>query len=357
MKIASVVGARPEFIKLTAVHAALAPVTDHAIIHTGQHYDYELSGIFFKELKIPEPDYNLNVGSSSQMVQISDMITGLEKIFSTSHFDLIIVYGDTNSTFAGALAAMRTGIKVAHVEAGLRSFDRRMPEEINRLLTDQLSDYLFAPTRTAIENLDREHVYGKVIYSGDIHVEILNEALQLSKNSSILKDLGLEPKTYTLFTMHRAENTLSDESLISVLRAFEILSEVQIVFPIHPRTRKILQEKNLLRRLEKCKNVRLIEPLGYIDFVKLMQNAYKIITDSGGIQKESYLCHVPGITIRENTEWVETVKVGWNVLTGTNTERIVNAVRSWQPTTNSIEPIFGNGDTSKIIRDNIINAL
>jgi UDP-GlcNAc3NAcA epimerase len=356
MRIASVVGARPNFVKLSPVHAALNPVTDHVIIHTGQHYDYELSDIFFKELNIPEPDYNLNIGSSSPMVQIGDMIKGLEKIFTTSDFDLVIVYGDTNSTFAGALAGMRTGIKVAHIEAGLRSFDRRMPEEINRLLTDQLSEYLFAPTTRAIENLNREHVYGKVIYSGDLSVEILNEVLRFSKKSSILKDLGLKPKTYTLFTMHRAENTLYEDSLISVLQAFEILSEVQIVFPIHPRTRKILQEKNLFRRLEKCKNVRLIEPLGYIDFVKLMQNAYKIITDSGGVQKESYLLRVPCITIRENTEWEETVKVGWNVLTGTNTERIINAVRSWQPTT-SIEPIFGNGDTSKIIRHNIINTL
>jgi UDP-GlcNAc3NAcA epimerase len=354
MRIASVVGARPNFVKLAPIHAALSPVADHIIIHTGQHYDYKLSEVFFKELNIPEPDYNLDVGSSSPMVQIAEMIKGLEKTFTTSDFDLVIVYGDTNSTFAGALAAMRTGIKVAHIEAGLRSFDRRMPEEINRLLTDQLSDYLFAPTSTAVENLRREHVYGKVIYSGDVNVEILNEAMQFSKNSSVLKDLGLERKTYALFTMHRAENTLSDESLVSVLQAFEILSEVQIVFPIHPRTRNILEQKNLLKRLQKCKNVKLIEPLGYIDFVSLMQNAYKIITDSGGVQKESYLLQVPCITIRENTEWEETVKVGWNILTGTDTKRIINAVRGWQPT-NPIESIFGNGDASKIIRDNIIN--
>jgi UDP-GlcNAc3NAcA epimerase len=355
MRIGSVVGARPNFIKLAAIHAALDPVMDHVIIHTGQHYDYELSDIFFKELNIPEPDYNLNVGSSSPMVQIGDMIKGLEKIFTTSHFDLVIVYGYINSTFAGALAAVRTGIKVAHIEAGLRSFDRRMPEEINRLLTDQLSDHLFAPTKKAVENLAREHVYGKVIYSGDINLEILNEAVRLSERSPILEDLGLQPGTYTLFTMHRAENTLYEDTLVSVLQAFEILSEVQIVFPIHPRTRKILQQKKLLRRLEKCKNLTLIKPLGYIDFVKLMHNAHKIITDSGAIQKESYLLQVPCITIRENTEWEETVKVGWNVLTGTNTERIIKAVRSWQPTTSN-EPIFGNANTFKIVRDSIIST-
>lgn len=355
MKVASVVGARPNFIKLAPVHAAINSDADHVIIHTGQHYDYKLSEIFFKELKIPEPDYNLNVGSGSAMVQIGEMITGLENIFTTSDFDLVIVYGDTNSTFAGALAAMRTGIKVAHIESGLRSFDRRMPEEINRLLTDQLSDYLFAPTMTAVKNLDREHVYGKVIYSGDVSVEILNEVSRLSERSLILKELALEPRTYVLFTMHRAENTLSENSLISVIQAFEILSEIQIVFPIHPRTKKVLQEKNLLKRLEKCRNVRLIEPLGYIDFVKLMQNANKIITDSGGVQKESYLLRVPCITIRENTEWDETVKIGWNVLVGTDTQRIVEAARSWWPAT-SIEPIFGNGDASEIIKHYLING-
>ncbi len=203
--------------------------------------------------------------------------------------------------------------------------------------------------------MNREHAQGKVIYSGDLNVEILKEALRLSIKSSILKELDLEPKTYALFTLHRAENTLSEESLISVLGALEILSEVQIIFPIHPRTRRVLQEKDLFRRVEKCKNLRLIEPLGYIDFVKLMQSAYKIITDSGGVQKESYLLHVPCVTIRENTEWVETVKAGWNVLAGTSAGRIINAVRNWWPTT-SIEPIFGNGDTSKIIRHYVIGT-
>lgn len=356
MKIASVVGARPNFIKLAPVHAALRSTTDHMIIHTGQHYDYELSEIFFQQLNIPKPDYNLNVGSATPMAQIAEMIKGLEDIYLKADFDLVIVYGDTNSTFAGALSAMRTGIKVAHIESGLRSFDRQMPEEINRLLTDQLSDYLFAPTTKAIENLNREHVRGQVIYSGDISVEILNEALALSEKSSILKDLDLEPRRYVLFTMHRAENTLTEDSLISVLKAFEILSEVQIVFPIHPRTRKILQEKNLFGRLESCKNVKLIDPLGYIDFIKLMHNAHKMVTDSGGAQKESYLLQVPCITIRDVTEWEETVKTGWNLLVGTNTGRIVEAVRSWSPAS-PIQLIFGNGDTSRIIRDHILNAL
>jgi UDP-N-acetylglucosamine 2-epimerase (non-hydrolysing) len=353
MRVASVVGARPNFVKLAPIHAILNPVVDHVIIHTGQHYDYELADIFFKDLNIPQPNFSLNIGPNSPMAQISDMIGGLEKIFAASKFDLVIVYGDTNSTFAGALTAMRMGIKVAHIEAGLRSFDRRMPEEINRILTDHLSELLFSPTGTAVDNLKKENVYGKIIYSGDINVEILNEAIFLSKKSFVLKTVGLEPKRYILFTMHRAENTIYEDTLISVLEAFERLSDVQIVFPIHPRTKKILQEKSLFGRLEECKNIKVIEPLGYIDFVKLMQNANKIITDSGGVQKESYMLNVPCITIRENTEWKETVEAGWNILTGTNTNKIVNAVVNWDPP-KVIEPIFGSGDTSKIIRDYII---
>jgi UDP-N-acetylglucosamine 2-epimerase (non-hydrolysing) len=353
MRVASVVGARPNFIKLAPIQSALKPVSDHVVIHTGQHYDYELAEIFFKDLNIPQPDYNLNIGSNSPMVQIGDMIKALEKIFTSSKFDLVIVYGDTNSTFAGALAAMRTGINVAHVEAGLRSLDRRMPEEINRILTDHLSEFLFAPTGTAVNNLEKENVHGKVIYSGDVHVEMLNEAIILSRRSSVLKDLELEPKTYSLFTMHRAENTTYDDTLASLIKAFEALPEVKIVFPIHPRKKKILQERDLFRRLEGCKNVKVIEPLGYIDFVKLMQNADKIITDSGGIQKESYMLRVPCITIRENTEWQETVDAGWNILAGTRTDNLVNAMKCWRPP-EITPPIFGSGDTSKIIKDTLI---
>jgi UDP-N-acetylglucosamine 2-epimerase (non-hydrolysing) len=290
------------------------------------------------------------------------MIKRLEKIFLDSEFDLVLVYGDTNSTFAGALSAMRSGIKIAHVESGLRSFDRSMPEEINRLLTDHLSDYLFAPTQTAIKNLEREHIFGKVFYTGDIAVEMVKEAVKLSSKSSILDDLQLKPKSYILFTMHRAENTNYEHNLISVIRAFEILSEVEkaeIVFPIHPRTANILKEKNLYDRLKECKNVELIQPVSYIDFIKLMQNAKKIITDSGGAQKEAYLLAVPCITIRKNTEWIETVNNGWNILTGIDTKKIVEATRDWMPlpTNSQLKPIFGDGQTSMIIKDLIISIM
>jgi UDP-N-acetylglucosamine 2-epimerase len=360
MKIASVVGARPNFIKLAPIHKAVSKFADHTIVHTGQHYDYELSEIFFKEFCLPKPDYNLEVGSGKPTYQIGEMIKRLETIFSKTRFDLAIVYGDTNSTFAGALAANRMGVRVAHVESGLRSFDRRMPEETNRVLTDHIADYLFAPTPTATNNLKRERVYGKIVYTGDVSVEMVKRAAGFASKSRILADLGLESKSYMLFTMHRAENTNSKASLVSVIRAFELLPEVKVVFPIHPRTVRVLRDIGLLGRLRLCRNVKIIEPVGYIDFIRLMQGASKMVTDSGGAQKEAYLLSVPCITIRRNTEWVETVKVGWNILTDTITKKIVRAAKDWEPSGRT-KPIFGDGRASakigrfisKISRNNV----
>jgi UDP-GlcNAc3NAcA epimerase len=254
MNIASVVGARPNFIKMAPIHNALKGFAEHTIIHTGQHYDYKLSEIFFKEFNLPKPNFDLEVGSGTPGYQIGEMIKRLESIFlkqvsknsGNSRFDLVLVYGDTNSTFAGALAAMRTCIKVGHIEAGVRSFDRRMPEETNRILTDQISDYLFAPTRTAVGNLKREAVSGKIFCTGDLSVEVVTEAIRISSmKSQILKDLGLRPKSYNLFTMHRAENTDFYENMVSVIKAFQILGTKSkkddtmgsvIIFTIHPRT-------------------------------------------------------------------------------------------------------------------------
>ena len=356
VKIASVVGARPNFIKLAPVHGAVSKFADHTIVHTGQHYDYELSEIFFKEFRLPKPDYNLEVGSGRPTYQIGEMIRRLEAILLKTRFDLVVVYGDTNSTFAGALSASRLGVKVAHVESGLRSFDRRMPEETNRVLTDHVADYLFAPTRTAVINLGNERVSGKVVYTGDVSVEMVKKAAGFAAKSRILADLDLEPKSYMLFTMHRAENTDSKSSLASVIRAFERLPEIKIVFPIHPRTAGVLKETGLMGRLRRCRNVQVIQPVGYVDFIRLMQGASKVMTDSGGVQKEAYLLSVPCITIRRNTEWVETVKAGWNVLTDTATEKIVRAARSWEPRGRTL-PIFGDGTASakigRFIRRNL----
>ena len=374
MKIASVVGARPNFIKLAPIHNVLVPFSDHIIIHTGQHYDYNLSKIFFKEFNLPEPTFDLNVRSSSPCYQIAEMLKGLEKIFlEQTDIDLVMVYGDTNSTLAGALSARKAGLKVAHVESGLRSFDRSMPEEINRILTDDLSDYLFAPTKTAIKNLEIEHVFGKIVFAGDISVEILRKALPMAEKSSVLKVLDLEPKSYVLFTMHRAENTNSKHNLNTILQVFEHLSKEKrdfkkttVVFPIHPRTVSSFKENNLYDRLTQCTNLKIVEPVGYIDFLRLMGNSMKIVTDSGGIQKESYLVGVPCVTIRNNTEWVETVNEGWNMLTGVDAEKIIKAIFHWEPVVQRTQEltgelldqsdipentIFGDGRTSEIIRD------
>ncbi|WP_458742751.1 non-hydrolyzing UDP-N-acetylglucosamine 2-epimerase [Candidatus Nitrosocosmicus sp. T] len=356
-RVVSIVGARPNFIKLKPIHDRLRNELHHEIIHTGQHYDYRLSEIFFNEFKLPKPDYNLEIGSGLPGLQVGEMIKKIERILTKNRYDLVLVYGDTNSTFAGAFAAIKSNIRVAHVESGLRSFDRRMPEEINRILTDNLSHYLFAPTRTASHNLESENVFGKIYETGDLSVEIISKAKKLASKSRITKDLDLDPKNYIIFTMHRAENTEIDASFLSIIGAFTALSDVKIVFPIHPRTKKILKEKKLYQKLKNCKNVLMIPPVGYIDFTHLVKNADKIITDSGGLQKEAYLLSVPCITIRRNTEWVETVKEGWNILTDTNTEKIVSSVRKWVPENKTQNQIFGEGNTSKAIKEIILNEI
>jgi UDP-GlcNAc3NAcA epimerase len=367
MKIASVVGARPNFIKLAAVHGVINTFSEHTIIHTGQHYHYRLSEIFFKELDLPNPDFELGVGSGAPGIQIGEMLKRLQRLFLKGNkFDIVLVYGDTNSTFAGALCAAKSGIKVAHVEAGLRSFDRRMPEETNRILTDHLSHCLFAPTSAALRNLKREHVNGRVFHSGDLSVEIVRHVVnKLVPKSQILKHLRLNKhnSSYILMTVHRAENTSLEESLVSLIRACEILSEerkdLEIIFPIHPRTANFLKHVKLYTRLKKCKNVHIIRPVGYVDFIALMQNAKKIVTDSGGVQKESYLLGVPCVTLRKNTEWVETVKTGANILTDTNTVKIIKAVKDWMPPSSFFNgrPIFGDGKTSEKIKFSLMNEL
>jgi UDP-N-acetylglucosamine 2-epimerase len=357
MKVASVVGARPNFIKLAPIHNALKSFAEHTIIHTGQHYDYEMSEVFFKEFKLPEPDYNLEVGSGSFGHQLGETTKKLEKILTESKFDLVLVYGDTNSTFAGALSAMRSGIKVAHIEAGLRSFDRRMPEETNRVMTDHISDYLFAPTHTSVNNLKRENTYGQIFYTGDISVETVRSAIKLASKSGILQQLRLQPKSYYLITIHRAENTDTKEKMSDIISALESLSDTEFVFPIHPRTLTSLKEKGLFDRLSRCKNVKVIQPVGYIDFVKLMQSAIKIITDSGGIQKEAYLLSIPCITVRKSTEWIETVNEGWNITTDIDIPAIVKAVREWLPSKKKVTPIFGDGSTSTNIAGIIRSTL
>jgi UDP-N-acetylglucosamine 2-epimerase len=355
--VISIVGARPNFVKLASLRKDFPKRIKHSIVHTGQHYDFEMSEIFFKDFMLPKPDYNLDVGPGSRASQISKMIQKIEVVLKDENPELVLVYGDTNSTFAGAFAASACNIKLAHIESGLRSFDRRMPEESNRILTDNLSDLLFAPTKTSILNLRNENNLGKIIRTGDLSVEIVNETksylLNKSKNK-ITQDF--DSKSYVLFTMHRAENTAYKDNLLSIIRSFEKLSNHDIVFPIHPRTKKVLESHNLFERLIKCNNVKVIDPVGFLEFINLLLNSKKVVTDSGGVQKEAYILSIPCITIRDNTEWVETVDEGWNVLVGLNIKKIINYVNNWYPSKKQ-RPVFGDGKASKKITNELEKCL
>ncbi len=327
MNILSVVGARPQFIKAAAVSCALR--TEHAeiLVHTGQHYDHAMSRAFFEGLNIPEPDYDLEVGSGSHAEQTAGMLKGLEHVLLEERPDLVLVYGDTNSTLAGALAAVKLSMPLAHVEAGLRSFNRAMPEEINRVLTDCVSALLLCPTPTSIENLHREGIRRGVHLVGDVMFDVAaRNAARAEATSKILEQLDVEKKEYLLATVHRAENTDDPRSLTGIIEALGSSGE-RVVLPLHPRTRKCIERCGLTARLDTADNVVLTEPLGYLDFVMLEKNARKILTDSGGVQKEACFHRVPCITMREETEWTETVDCGWNVLVGADRDRILNAIR------------------------------
>jgi len=345
MKIVTVVGARPHFIKCAPLSKELSREHDEILVHTGQHYDHNMSSLFFEELGIPKPDYNLGIGSGNQGEQTGRMIAEIEKVLLKESPDAVLVYGDTNSTLAGALAASKLHIKLAHVEAGLRSFDKTMPEEINRILTDHCSDLLLAPTKTAVTNLGAEGIKEGVRLVGDVMLDALMQNLVAAEKSSVLRKLGLREKDYLLATVHRQSNTDDAKNLASILEAFAEIGG-NIVFPVHPRTMKFIRQNGLERRCGK--NVSLVEPLGYLDFLALEKNAKKILTDSGGIQKEAYMLKVPCITLRDNTEWVETVEDGWNILVGTDKKRIVEAATGFNPASGQ-RNVFGEGGSSRKI--------
>jgi UDP-N-acetylglucosamine 2-epimerase len=342
LKIASIVGARPQFIKAAPVSRALrARGMVEVLIHTGQHYDHNMSALFFKELNIPEPDWNLGVGSGPHGWQTGQMLIRVEELLLKECPDHVLVYGDTNSTLAGTLAAVKLQIAVAHVEAGLRSFNRRMPEEHNRVLSDHASDLLFCPTQTAVDNLAAEGLTQGVYLTGDVMYDaVLYNSDLAESRSDVLARLGLDPEEYLLATVHRPCNTDDARVLSGILKAFGELRE-EVVFPAHPRTRAALRQYGV----QSPSNVRLIDAVGYFDMLVLEKNARLILTDSGGVQKEAFFFAVPCVTLREETEWVETVAAGWNRLVGSDPERIVEAVRELAP---SGEPaaLFGDGRAS-----------
>ena len=354
MNIVTVIGARPQFIKAVVVSRVLRKVFKEIIVHTGQHYDVNMSQIFFDELKLPFPDYYLEVGSGSHAYQTGLMLERLENVLVEEKPDFVLVYGDTNSTLAGALAAVKLNIPVGHVEAGLRSFNRRMPEEINRLLTDHCSDYLFCPTRTAVDNLGKEGIFQGVYQTGDVMYDAaLHFGIYSEKHSNILPYLGIKPKAYCLCTVHRAEKTDCRDHLKIIVETLIESGEV-IVFPIHPRTKKSLEQYGFIENLKSAKNVIILEPVSFLDMIQLEKNAKKILTDSGGVQKEAYFYQVPCITLREETEWVETVQDSWNVLVGVDKEKILNSIETFSPSLKQ-RKIFGEGNASEEIRDIIVD--
>ncbi len=369
MKLLTVVGARPQFIKAAAFSRVARRRHTEVLVHTGQHYDAAMSDVFFDELALPRPDHHLGVGSGPHGRQTAQMLERLEDVMRREAPDAVVVYGDTNSTLAGALAAAKLRIPVAHVEAGLRSFVREMPEEVNRIVADSLSAYLFAPTRTAVDNLLREgHALpppaletppppsslhppaagsgaaarGAIYLTGDIMYDALRSHAPLAAaKSRVLEELALRPGGYALATVHRAANTDDPARLERIVDALAMLRE-PVVLPLHPRTRAALAHTDI----EVDAAVRVIDPVGYLDMLALQQHARMVLTDSGGVQKEAYLLGVPCVTLRDETEWVETLEGGWNVLAGADPERILAAARRARP---SGEPprVFGDGHAAE----------
>lgn len=330
MKVLSVVGARPQFIKAAVVSRVLRtdPAVREVLLHTGQHYDTNMSDLFFSELDIPRPDYHLGIGGGAHGQNTGRMLEALEKVFVSEQPDWVLVYGDTDSTLAGALAAVKLHIPVAHVEAGLRSFNRGMPEEINRVLTDHASDLLFTPTQTAVENLRREGIPRERIHNvGDVMYDAaLYYGTKAERKSRILERLDLQPKGYILATIHRAENTDDPERLENILRTLVCVhQDVTVVLPVHPRTRARAQTYKFDHLMEE---IVTIDPVGYLDMVMLEKNARLIATDSGGVQKEAYFHRIPCVTLRDETEWVELVELGWNrLLPPMELNRLIDGLR------------------------------
>jgi UDP-N-acetylglucosamine 2-epimerase len=349
LRIVSVVGARPQFIKAAVLSAALLRDFDEVIVHTGQNYDDLMSDVFFRELGLPRPDTNLGVGSASHAVQTARMLEGLEAVYLKETPDLVLVYGDTNSTLAGALSASKLGIPVAHVEAGFRSYERDLPEETNRVLTDHVATYLFCATAQAVECLRREGIETGVHEVGDLMYDSMLTALPRAQaiETEVLARHNVTPGSYYLATVHRAASTDDASTLRALFEAFGQL-DLPVVLPLHPRTRAAMSATGV----EAPANVHLTDPVSYIEMLALERNARAILTDSGGVRREAYFLSVPCVTLRTESEWPETLATGWDVLAGADVERIVSAARRPRPQTPP-PPLFGDGHAA----DRIVEIL
>lgn len=351
-KIVTIVGARPQFIKVAPVSRKLRGEFQEILINTDQHYDYSMAGIFFEDLDLPTPNYNLGIGSSSHGKQTGEMIIKIEQILMNESPDAVLVYGDTNSTLAGALAASKLHIPVFHVEAGLRSYNKKMPEEINRVLTDHVSSLLFVPMESAANNLIREGINSNVFNVGDVMYDAFLFNVDIAMNRHSIRDFNVEEKEYYLATIHRAENTDSRERLEAVFRMISEL-RVPIIMPLHPRTEKKLKEYNLEHIINQP-HLKIIPPVSYLEMILLEKCSQGIITDSGGIQKEAYFAGVPCYTLRNETEWIETVEIGANTLIDPINSSLTQVITENKEVNNSIN-LYGDGDASGKIVEVIKN--
>lgn len=345
MKVLTILGARPQFIKCAPVSREIRKHFREVILHTGQHYDYNMSQGFFDELAIPAPDYNLGIGSDSHGAQTGMMLMEIEKVLLREKPDLVLVYGDTNSTLAGALAASKLHLPIAHIEAGLRSFNRKMPEEINRIVADKLSRFLFVPTQTAVQNLAREGQTDGVYNVGDVMFDSFLFNLSRLDQTKVLKKFRLQPQQFILATVHRPQNTDNPNVLKALISALEHLHEA-IIFPIHPRTRNLMEKYNIQVHAD---SVHLVEPVSYQEMIALENNARVIITDSGGVQKEAYFAGVPAIVLRGETEWVELVENGWAFLIGDDFQQLSGLLSRRMEKKPASKSLFGDGQASRKI--------
>ncbi|HMG16532.1 MAG TPA: UDP-N-acetylglucosamine 2-epimerase (non-hydrolyzing) [Saprospiraceae bacterium] len=356
-KIVVVVGARPQFIKAAPLFKAFNKknLFDICFVHTGQHYDHNLSQSFFEELELPEPNYNLNIGSSDQASQISDILIKLSPVLQKEKPDLVIVFGDTNSTSGATIAAAIMGIPVAHIEAGLREWDKRIPEEINKLITDALADLYFCPTQTAVNNLLNSGITNHVHLVGDIGLDLIKDTvISLQEENEVLHKYKLEKSDYYFVSCHRASITNSPDQLEQVFTALSRL-DLPLVFPIHPRTLKKAKEFNLYQLLQK-KHIQLIDPIGFKETQILIKNANKVLTDSGGVIKEAYFHKVPSVILDHQTEWLELVKSGWSIIAGPSEERILEIIRTFEKPSDCLA-YLGNGTASDQIVEIIYEYL
>ena len=359
-KIITIIGARPQFIKAAMVSKALDREIEEIIVHTGQHYDKNMSDIFFEQLEIPKPKYNLGIGSGSHGAQTGEMLIKIEEVLLKEKPDYVMVYGDTNSTLAGALAASKLLIPVIHVEAGLRSYNKAMPEEQNRVLTDHISSVLICPTKTAVDNLKKEGITENVYLTGDVMCDSVIHYSNLAEKKINLSNIDLTPlyekkevTEWYLATVHRQENTMDDKNLTNILEVFEKLDKM-VIFPVHPRIKKMVHELN---EKNNYKNIYFVEPVDYLTMLYLTKNACKVVTDSGGLQKECYILDTPCITIRNQTEWVETLKNGYNILSKPDVDELYEKIMNARIVDENKIHYYGDGHAANEINEIIMECL